>query len=882
MQASDRAQHVASQRIPFGAKWIFLCGVIVFIVYGSLFPFNFAATPAPASGFYENWNLFKNTSDAIDNFFLFVPMGVAISVCYRTRTTRLVATTVLMLVLAVGVQLLQLYLPGRVSSVTDSIWNVLGTVSGILIASTVWRWVRPHLLGEGDDHDRFAIVLVLLWLTYESYPFVPTLDIGLLRAHVRSFVLEGGFDFSRFLQHAGAALIAGVAMVRARLLVSHGKSVFLIACLAIFLEIFVTYGSLRRETLLGIGVGLGLGYAIQVYLANQARAVMLVVAFSALAYSVLTPYRGQPLDASFTFTPFSSFLWNTNTKDIPPMAFESLAMGGMLLAALWRNQGVVRNQLPGIAAVLAVVLALEGFRVLVMSTHGDTTAILVAILLALAAVSLRNQGTTQMVSSPDSDQKSSQPLTPLTPLPRRTNGAGYLAAQRLYGLAVLAFIVYVGYAGIEKNATPSSIILWCLGLTFLFAAYRFAIIGLFVFIVIGYGIPPADGQQYDIFLSLRLMDGIAFMALAATAVSMLRTRDVPRWQHSISYSSAAFFGWLALCLVIAIARGTPWGPVFRFDPSTYLQAAAMFYVALAALKEKSDYLAFAAVVVGTVLTRVIVDGVDRLYLQGFAGTLLVLALPLCGLGFSNSISRNLSVKIVSGAIAAALIGYLLATQNRNSAVAAVIVGLFAIHQVRTAWWKKVALVTVMGLALVVLTPEHYQNRFRTLWNTQMTHETAGLDNSTAQERLKLWDAALRMSKEHPVVGIGPGNYAHFLKTYLPGTGRLDSHNSYLQMLAETGWPGLALYVLFFGLILVVLNRIRNADPNGWRGNFARWAQLTIVAYLALGFFKSRTDLVLAYIFAGATLALDFSRLNRGIRPAKSDPHAVIQTRDGIN
>ena len=110
MQAPDKAMRVSPQRLPIAAKWIFLCGVIVFIVYGSLFPFNFADTPQPMSQFYENWNLFNNTSDAVDNFFLFVPMGIAISVCYTTRTARLVATTLLMLVLAVGVQLLQLYL----------------------------------------------------------------------------------------------------------------------------------------------------------------------------------------------------------------------------------------------------------------------------------------------------------------------------------------------------------------------------------------------------------------------------------------------------------------------------------------------------------------------------------------------------------------------------------------------------------------------------------------------------------------------------------------------------------------------------------------------------------------------------------------------------
>jgi VanZ family protein len=882
MQAPDRALHFASQRFPFGARWIFLCGVIVFIVYGSLFPFNFVDAPQPVSRFYENWNLFRNTSDAIDNFFLFVPMGIAISVCYTTRKARLVAATLLMLVLAVGVQLVQLYLPGRVSSVTDSIWNVLGTASGMLIASAVWHRIRPHLLSTHGDHDRFAIMLILLWLTYESYPFVPTLDIGLLKTHVKSFVLEGGFDFSRFFQHAGAALIAGVAVVRARLLVSHGKSVLLMACIAVFLEIFVAYGSLRRETLLAIGVGLGLGYAIQVHLAKWGRAIVLVAAFCALAYSVVTPYRGQPLDASFTLTPFSSFLWNTNTKDIPPMAFESLAIGGMLLAALWRNEGVARKQVLGISAVLAVVVAMEVFRVLVMSIRGDTTAVLVALLLGLAAASLRNQSATQMSSSPDEGQKSSQPLTPLTPLTRRTNVRHYLAARGLYWAAVAAFIVYLGCAGIEKNATPSSIVLWSLGLTFLFAAYRFPIIGLFVFIMIGYGIPPNDGQQYDIFLSLRLMDGIAFLALAATIVSALRTLDAQQWRHPGSYGAFAFFGWLALCLAIAIATGTPWGPVLRFDPSTYLQAALMFLVSAAVLREKSDYLAVATVIVVAVLVRVIATGADGLYLESYSGTLLVMALPLCGLGFSTAINRNLALKLACGLIACAMFGYLLVTQNRNSAVAAVVVVLFGIYQLRTAWWKKTALVVLAGLLTVGVTPDHYQNRFRALWSPQMTHKTASLDSSTAAQRLQLWDVAWKISKEHPVIGIGPGNFAHVLKTYLPSAGRQGAHNSYLQVLAEAGWPGLVLYLIFFAIAFVTLNRIRNADTQGWRGSLARWLQLTLIAYLALGIFNNRNFLVLAYIIAGATVALDFSRLSRGILPTKLEPHAVTKTRNAIN
>jgi O-antigen ligase len=85
---------------------------------------------------------------------------------------------------------------------------------------------------------------------------------------------------------------------------------------------------------------------------------------------------------------------------------------------------------------------------------------------------------------------------------------------------------------------------------------------------------------------------------------------------------------------------------------------------------------------------------------------------------------------------------------------------------------------------------------------------------SGQERLNRWNCAIRMSKEKPCLGFGPGTYqfqyidfqrldeltrisllapagARGPDTYGRGGG---AHSEYLRILAETGWPGLLLWL----------------------------------------------------------------------------------------
>jgi O-antigen ligase len=74
----------------------------------------------------------------------------------------------------------------------------------------------------------------------------------------------------------------------------------------------------------------------------------------------------------------------------------------------------------------------------------------------------------------------------------------------------------------------------------------------------------------------------------------------------------------------------------------------------------------------------------------------------------------------------------------------------------------------------------------------------------AGARTDRWKDTLSMIKSHPF-GIGLGNYEHVMPVFNTlgsyGIKSVHAHNDYLQLLAETGWPGfVALVVGFYGFL----------------------------------------------------------------------------------
>lgn len=825
---------------------IFVWANVVFILYGSLFPFDFRDNPLPLWHFLAEWPPSTNTADAVDNFLLFVPLGAGIYARYRSPEARAAASALAILLLGLGVQLLQLYVPGRTSSLADVFWNGWGLLAGMSIFRSVGQFLEKLMTSPAGQRDRFAGVLLLLWLCYESFPFLPSLDIGLLREHVKSAVVAPPFELHRLVEHCVAALLGGMALIRWRPLRSDAISLTLAALLVVSLEILVPYGALRRETLLGMCLGLALSLPVSRWRVAQSPEALLALAFGMYLLTLFSaPFSAR---SGFTFTPFSQLLWHSVTWEIPPAAYEALALGSGLWASL-RVKTLESRPLLGLGLALFLVLFLELVRVIGLGQQGDTTALCMVLILYPFA---RASGVPPL-------EPSARPLKQAIAA-TKPSIRGASAAHVLHVIAVLGFTGWVAWQGHLLQVDQRWLVFWCSCLLGLLAAPRVASTGLLVFLLMAYG-TTSDGNQYEVALKLRLNDGITVLSLWAwlLAPKAIPSSATPLWQSRLAWAAVGLFSWLLISALNAVAQGTPWAYFRRLDPSTYAQAIVFFYISAQLLQNKAALRQLAWVACLAITGRALLLGPQGVHLESYVATLLVIGLPLAGLGCV--VAERPWERIAFSLMGVVMLVYLYLTENRNAGVALLIVATMFAAQVgwrwsRQRWGAAVMLGAVAACAvLLLMSSGDYLQRFSVLWNDSADHSTAELDRSTMQGRLTLWRMAWEIAIDHPVLGVGPGNYPFWLKIYNPGSGSGGARNSYLQMLAEGGFPGLTLYLALFIGVVWALTHVRLRWAGQWQADAAWMLQLGALAYLATGLFNNRNDLVLAYILAGAGLAL---------------------------
>ena len=105
-------------------------------------------------------------------------------------------------------------------------------------------------------------------------------------------------------------------------------------------------------------------------------------------------------------------------------------------------------------------------------------------------------------------------------------------------------------------------------------------------------------------------------------------------------------------------------------------------------------------------------------------------------------------------------------------------------------------------------------------------------NFAAVERMAHWQAGWRMFEDHPVLGVGVGNFnTRYPDYYVRSEFRISqghAHNIYIQMLAETGIAGLTAFLLLTLSFLALAVQVVLRAPPG----FARMLALGAVGTLA--------------------------------------------------
>lgn len=181
---------------------------------------------------------------------------------------------------------------------------------------------------------------------------------------------------------------------------------------------------------------------------------------------------------------------------------------------------------------------------------------------------------------------------------------------------------------------------------------------------------------------------------------------------------------------------------------------------------------------------------------------------------------------------------IIGSQSRGAFLGAVAMLLFLVlkSRQRVALGILVAVLLGAGAAFV---PQTWIDRMRTI----ETYEEDG----SALSRLEVWGFAIKMARDHPIVGGGfrvSYDDAIYLK-YIPdarkGGGR-NYHSIYFEILGELGYVGLAIYL---GLLVAVwrcgsrtIALTRNQPNLLWANDLARTTQVSLVGFAVAGAFQN--------------------------------------------
>lgn len=141
---------------------------------------------------------------------------------------------------------------------------------------------------------------------------------------------------------------------------------------------------------------------------------------------------------------------------------------------------------------------------------------------------------------------------------------------------------------------------------------------------------------------------------------------------------------------------------------------------------------------------------------------------------------------------------------------------------------RLALAGALGASLLLVAPSY-------LTSTRDSHRSA-------QHRVDAWAKGMEMVAQSPVFGIGKGNYARF-------TGRIIAHNSPMEIVGETGLPGLFLWlgIIYMGFKSLVI--AYRAAPDPIDRSYLAALGLAVTGYLMSALFVTLEYETLYFLFA---------------------------------
>ncbi len=308
--------------------------LVGFILYGSLYPFRWRPLPPGTDlGALLLQNLLQSPGgrgDVLANLVLYAPLGFLLGAMLPPRwprVTRVLLPALAGAVLSAVVETLQLWLGGRVSSGADLALNTLGALAGAALAAAMGG---AALFGAQRRrlNDPVAALLVLAWLGWRFYPYVPSIDLQAWKDNLKPLLLHPQAEPLRTLQllasWTGAALLAEAAAgaALARWLVPLGLAGALAA------EVLIPGKALTLAEALAIGLALPAWSLLRGR--PWAAPVMAAALLGAMLAERLAPFDFAAVPRPFGWVPFRSLVAGSLGAGVQAILAKLFLQGALL------------------------------------------------------------------------------------------------------------------------------------------------------------------------------------------------------------------------------------------------------------------------------------------------------------------------------------------------------------------------------------------------------------------------------------------------------------------------------------------------------------------------------------------------------------------------
>jgi len=186
------------------------------------------------------------------------------------------------------------------------------------------------------------------------------------------------------------------------------------------------------------------------------------------------------------------------------------------------------------------------------------------------------------------------------------------------------------------------------------------------------------------------------------------------------------------------------------------------------------------------------------------------------------------------------------------------------HKFRTL----IVTAAIVAVAVAILPDEQMQRLQET-----------GTD-ATSLSRISYWKDGIKITNEHPILGIGYANWEQYYLMHYNPRGQLP-HNIFVQAGSELGYSGLLVFGLLIVYTFVINSRTRKLARQLPEGGFivgmARGLDGALVGYLVSGFFVTVLYYPYFWINLAMTVALHRvarNQLNRVSSAIAPQPAAV--------